>query len=177
MSRPIKGTRMKKIFLNRHLYTMVDDEDYDWLSQYAWKCFFATKYLRYARYKIIDQKKGKTIFISMHRIIMKPPNGMDIDHVDGNGLNNQKINLRICTRAENCHNTRKRAIRTSKFKGVSLVPNGSSTIYKENMWKVQIQGKYIGCYKEEITAAKIYDEEAIKRFGEFARTNKSMRLY
>lgn len=106
----------------------------------------------------------------MHRLIMSPPDDMEIDHIDNDGLNNRKSNLRIVSRAQNRYNARPNFNKTgtSKFKGVSWQRD-------ENKWLVQIQlghkTIHIGRFKDEIEAARAYDKKAKEVFGEYAWTN------
>jgi hypothetical protein len=105
---PDSNTRL--IPLTHGEVAMVDAEDFEELSKYKWS-------LARGRYAV-RREKGKTIL--MHRVIMKPPDGMVVDHFDGNGLNNRRSNLRICTPQQNNYNSRPRG-GSSAFKGVSYV--------------------------------------------------------
>lgn len=100
------------------------------------------------------------------RIISIP--GMVVDHIDGNGLNNQKSNLRQCTYAQNKQNSRKRKRTSSQFKGVNFHKGGQNwqayiTVNKKRIW--------LGRFNSEIEAASIYDAKARECFGEYAVTN------
>jgi len=111
---------------------------------------------------------------SMHRLVWNLingpiPKGMEIDHIDGNGLNNSIENLRLVTPQQNHFNTRlKKLNNTSKFKGVSWNEQCKN-------WRASIifndKFIHIGRYKSEIEAAKAYDRKAKELFGEFARPN------
>jgi len=158
---------MKKIKLYGKVghgkFTIVDDENYEWLNQWRWHC----EKTGYAARSAID-KSGKKTLIRMHRFILDTPKGMESDHKDLNKLNNQRYNLRICTTAQNQQNQKIKKGGTSKYKGVYW--------FKEkNNWCVQIKNNgnqvFIGRYDSEIEAAKKYDEKAKELFGEFARLN------
>ena len=113
----LKSETMKTIQLTQGQFALVDDEDYDFLMQWKWQAhkdkstYYATR-VEYGK----NIKKG----IKMHRVIMNTPRNMETDHKDRNGLNNQKYNLRICTRGQN--QTNKRNWGKSKNKGVNLAP-------------------------------------------------------
>jgi hypothetical protein len=157
---------MKKIQLTRGQFALVDDEDYDWLTQWKW---YASKESKYTFYATRMSRIGsRRISLKMHSALMCPPYGMEVDHVDGNGLNNQRGNLRVCTRTENCQNRRPRSGGTSKYKGVHWGR-------REKKWiaKIHLNGKeiYLGRSVDEDEAASIYDTKAKELFGEFARLN------
>ena len=108
----------------------------------------------------------------MHREILglRYGDGKQVDHIDGNGLNNQKSNVRICTRSQNAFN-RKLVSSNSGRKGVTW----HKTV---GMWEAQIRkdGKniYLGCFQDKENAATAYDIAAEKMFGEFALLNSSI---
>lgn len=103
----------------------------------------------------------------MHRQIVGLEIGdpMCVDHVDENGLNNQRSNLRKCTRSENARNIKLKANNTSGYKGVSF-------FRRDGTWKVQIQAggknRHVGYFKTKEEAHKAYVEHAKKKHGEFA---------
>lgn len=105
----------------------------------------------------------------MHRFIMNAQKGQIIDHINGNGLDNRKENLRFCTHRQNAYNLITGTNKTSKYKGVHLLKNNG-------LWCVQIKipNKRIrlGNFEREDDAALAYNEAAIKYFGEFACLNK-----
>ena len=157
---------MKEIKLTQGKVALVDDEDFEYLNQFKWfavkdKCTFYA--IRNAR-----KEDGTRTTVKMHRIVMKTPEGMEVDHKDGDGLNCQKYNMRNCTHAQNMINKKIGVIGTSKFKGVCWYPN-----YKK--WRVQITMKNkkisLGYYSSEKEAALIYNGKAVELHGEFARIN------
>ena len=141
---------------------LVDDSDYEYLNQYSWSISNCGGY-KYAR-AFIENKK-----ISMHRLIMGA-NGFNtvVDHIDHNTLNNQKENLRVCTRAQNQANTYSRPNTTSRYLGVCWYS-------RDKRWVAKLQSNYkkivIGYFKDETEAAKAYDSKAKEIHGEFANLN------
>lgn len=107
---------------------------------------------------------------SLHRRIMRAAPGVLIDHEDGDGLNCRKSNLREATETQNRSNTRRRSDNRTGFKGVS--PHRG-----QFRARIHVAGKerLIGVFSTAEEAARRYDEEAIKAFGAFARTNGMMR--
>ena len=105
----------------------------------------------------------------MHRQILQPPGHLFVDHINHNGLDNRKTNLRLATCAQNTYNRiNLRKSKSSKYKGVSWK--------KQKMkWVVNVRyncrNKFIGYFKDEIQAAKAYDKAAKKYHGEFASLN------
>lgn len=152
---------MKKIVLTKGQYAIVDDEDFEYLNQWKW---FASKDHNtfYA-----NRRHGKTI-MQMHRLLMKPKKYEVVDHINRNGLDNRRINLRICSSKENIRSAPKHKKKTSQFKGVHL-PSG------RNKWRVGIRvdgkRKFVGTFFSEIDAAKAYNNAAKKYFGRFAFLN------
>ena len=104
----------------------------------------------------------------MHRLILNAPQNKLVDHVDGNGLNNRKTNLRLCNYTQNAWNRRPAAGGHSKYKGVTWNNNSKG-------WYVRIckdyKSIYLGCFDNEIEAALAYDHKAEELFGEFAYLN------
>src|ERR1051325_6561101 len=99
---------MKKIKLTRGKYAIVDDEDYGSLSKFKWCAHQPTKsreiYYASRRYRL---EKGHYPFVLMHRQIMNPPKGYVVDHINGDSLDNRRVNLRIVTQRENTLNQKK----------------------------------------------------------------------
>jgi hypothetical protein len=140
---------------------LVDDEDFDFLNQWKWE--YSHGYAR--RSKPINGQ------YSMHRVVVNPPKGVELDHIDGNKLNNQKSNLRFATRSENGFNRGKNKSNTSGYKGVFWGGDDSKRVKK---WKAQItvnrKVHYLGRFLTKEEASLAYKEAAKKYHGEFART-------
>lgn len=151
----------------------IDDADYAWAVQYKWHAL-RYKHLIYASRSITvcghgNNRKRKTLLL--HRELFGSPEGIEIDHRDGNGLNSTRHNLRIATRLQNARNQRKsRGI--SRFKGVTF--NRSLTKWQAQLC-CRLNGKlhnhYLGVFTDEISAAKAYNKAAQKAHQDFANLN------
>lgn len=154
---------MREIELTQGRVALVDDGDFADLMPYSW---YANK--RHGAWYAgtnIKNSYGKYRGVQMHRFLLNPSSLMVVDHIDGDGLNNQRSNIRVCTQSENMMNQAgKRAI--SGYKGVTT--NGSG-------WKARLckLGQYIhlGTFKDPKNAARAYNAAALEYFGSFARLN------
>lgn len=157
---------MREIQLTQGKAALVDDEDFEWLNQSKWRAGLTGKTF-YARTHI-KKHGGGYRNVLMHRLIMGNPEGKSIDHIDGDGLNNQRHNLRICSVAQNAHNATRMSTNTSGFKGV-FWDRRSQT------WRAGVMAygkrKWLGCFNSPVQAALAYDKAAREYHGEFARTN------
>lgn len=158
---------MKMIWLTKGQFTLVDDEDFEYLSQWKWK---ATKIKNsYYATRSVHKKEGKFSTMFIHRIVLNVTDrNILIDHRDGNPLNNQKNNLRPANKSENAANQKARSGCTSKYLGVSW--------HKPlNKWKVNLQkdkvNRHIGYFASEQDAALAYNNAAKIFHGEFANLN------
>lgn len=152
---------MKQIRLGgkyKHLFTLVDDSDFEWLNQYKWH-LSAKRYVE----ATIDG-----INYYMHRMVMRCPKGKVMDHVNRNPLDNRKSNLRICTQNQNGKNSPLKRNNKSGYIGVSW--NKLNKCWTARI-KVNYQGMHIGSFKDKVEAAKAYNAMATKYFGEFANLN------
>lgn len=159
----MKEILLSKFGKNRGKYVaLVDDEDYEWLNQFNWHAHAMGNRV-YAERQVEGEKRKVGQF--MHWDIM---GHKMIDHIFGNGLDNQRANLRPCNKSQNMMNSNKVIHKTSKYKGVYW--------HKEhNKWVAHISDngkqKTLGDFMDEIEAAKAYDKKAVEMFGEFARPN------
>ena len=154
-----------KITLTQGQFTKVDPEDFLWLSQDKWRC----QTRPHSCYAIRNGRTGKKRkHIWMHREIMKTPKHLVCDHINRDGLDNRKKNLRNCTAMENLLNRGPYKNSLSKYKGVSWKN-------KKKKWEVAITKadccKYLGSFESEIEAAKAHDAAAKILHGEFAYLN------
>lgn len=151
------------IELTRGKIAIVDNDDYIYLSSKSW-------YADVAGYALRTEKiNGKKQAVWMHRLIMDCPKNKFIDHVNGDRLDNRKVNLRVCEHRQNLANTKIRKDNVTGFKGVSVTKR--STSFEA---KIQHQGKniYIGRFKDKLDAAKAYNQKAQELFGVFANLNE-----
>lgn len=154
----------KQIPLTQGKVAVVSDHRFEHLNQWNW-CATKHKNTWYAVRNMKAPFKGTVL---MHREIMNAPKEMDVDHWDGNGLNNTDENLRVCTNAQNIQNSRKRSDNTSSFKGVTW-----SKSYEKYQAQITVEGQYfwLGYFNDPEEAARAYDAKAKELHGEFARTN------
>jgi len=144
-------------------HASVDPEVYSEVAQFRW--FLHTE--GYAQRTVPDPEKRRRTIL-MHREVLSPPQGTEIDHRNGDRLDNRRANLRAATKAENQRNSRSRRGSSSVYKGVCWdTANGK--------WKATItvhrRTKHLGRYKSEREAALAYNAAALQHFGEFARPN------
>lgn len=153
---------MKEIPLTQGQFAIVDDDDFDWLSQWKW-CALKRKSGDF--YAVRRKPYGGLLY--MHKVILNITTG-DTDHINLNKLDNRRSNLRPATRSQNMRNLNKikrNGTSTSQYKGV---------YWRRNRWEVSIRlpkRTYLGSFDSEIDAAHAYDAAARDCFGEFARTN------
>lgn len=159
----------KLISLTQGKSAIVDDEDFESLSKFKWHYRYMRSTHKHKGYaaRSIRLPNEKVIRVFMHQQILKSPR---VDHIDGDGLNNTRGNLRPCTQAENSRNkgdTRKP--KTSRFRGVHF----SGQLGK---WEARIcvnyRKIYLGIYTTEEEAALAYNAAAREHFGQFARLNE-----
>jgi len=153
--------------LNSDKLMKVDDEDYEELSKHKW--WFNNKGYPHT-YIYVDNKRTS---IFMHQILIKPPKGLQIDHIDRDKLNNQRDNLRIATQSQNNMNRIKQKNTSSKYKGVSW--------HKEHKkWRAYItfKDKYIhlGYFTNEDDAGRAYNKRAKELFNKYANLNIIMEF-
>lgn len=159
---------MRTIDLTRGKTATVDDGDYDQLMRFKWatlKCrggkyFYATTSRRLV--------PGKQVSVLMHRVIMNAPAGVFVDHINGDGLDNRRANLRLATRSQNVQNSRTYA--KSGYKGAYWMPTKSGGYWYSNI-HVGNKVKGLGRASSAEDAARLYDDAARAHFGPYARLN------
>ena len=156
---------MKEIHLSQGMVAQVDDENYEQLNQWKWHIDKGGRTF-YARHNV--QLPQKRISLSMHRFILNAPRNIQVDHIDHNGLNNQRNNLRLCNGTQNCQN-RSARLHSSRFKGVVWRENNKKW---QSRIKVNGNEKHLGIFTKELDAARAYNHAAINAFGPFADINQ-----
>ncbi len=155
----------KEILLTTGHVALVDDEDCDWLTQWKWSAN-PRPHTVYAQRRQVQNHIATTIY--MHQQIMQPPHGLEVDHADGNGLNNTRGNLRLCNRQQQEWNRRAQRRGISGYKGVHWDKNSK-------LWRVGLvaNGVYYsaGYFRNAVDGALAYNQLAIAIHGEFARLN------
>jgi len=141
-------------------YALVDDEDFEYLAGFQW--VLAGR--GYAATFVGIGKKRRIVL--MARLICGNPEGLEVDHIDHNKLNNQRNNLRICTRAQNGANFLKPDTNSSGYKGVHLHQGKWVAMLKKDGETI-----YLGRFTKSKAAARVYDTAASVLFGEFAVLN------
>jgi hypothetical protein len=156
---------MKLIPLTQDMNAIVDDADYETLSQFKWSVFHSGGANRKYYAQRSPHPKHQTIL--MHRMLMDYPGGMEIDHINGNGLDNRKCNLRICSKSQNMANRGKTKRNQSGAKGIIW-----DKANQRWMARIAIQRKtyFLGRFERIEDARSAYARAAQKYFGEFARS-------
>jgi len=149
-------------------YAKVDPADYKRLRGYEWLAKKGTKRF-YARRRVPTGKTGNQKLVYMHQEIIEVPEGMVVDHINHDGMDNRRANIRAATRCQNMYHRKKPSGAThSKYKGVSRRKRSNTYMARIRYEKKSI---YLGTFSKEIDAAKAYDRAARKYHGEFASLN------
>lgn len=154
---------------NKCMKILVDDADYDMLSKYSWS-------LNQKGYPICKiWINGTRTTKSVSRLLINPPKDKQVDHINGDKLDNRRDNLRMCSPQENCFNRKRRKGSYSIYKGVSTFfytkTNGDTSIYYKAIIQVNRKPLYLGMFKTQSSAAMAYNNAAKTHFGKFALLN------
>ncbi len=148
MSAEEQVVRHKEIPLSQGGFVLVDEDDYEYLSRFSWHSYPGYNTL-YARRVFWENKK--THNVDMHRAILNPAKGFEVDHIDGNGLNNQRSNLRIVSKRGNAQN--RHMVKTSRYPGVRWHK-------QRGKWAAEIRyngrRRHLGLFEIEVDAATTY---------------------
>lgn len=152
--------------LSQGKVALVSPEDYERVSAYKWSLWAC----RGLEYVVRSFGKGKDRRqVSLHRYVLNAPKGTHVDHKNGDGLDNRRENIRLCTVSSNAMNRRKAKGKfSSQYKGISWSAAGHGWVAT-----IRINGEsnYLGTFHREEEAARAYDAAAVRLFGEFAYVN------
>lgn len=155
---------MAIVELTRGYFATIDEADVSLIAGRKWRAVGKSPHIYAVTGHVYVPTGAREIY--MHRLITDARENEVVDHVDDNGLNNRRGNLRVCTHGENVTRGRLNKSRTG-FRGVqpqTLGPNFTATI----------AGIHLGSFTSAEAAAEAYDKAAIQRFGQFARTNRAL---
>ncbi len=151
--------------LTKSRFAVIDLSDAQKVSKHKW-CALTTNTKAYAQRRAPRAEGGGIILL--HRFLMNPPDGLEVDHIDGDGLNNRRANLRIVRHCDNQKNQLLSSANTSGYKGVTFDK-------QTGKWRAQIKHngrrQPLGRFAVKEDAARAYDMAARRLFGEFARLN------
>jgi len=149
---------MIKISINQGKVIIIDDDDFDRISKYHW-IVCKTGYVK----TVVNYET-----IILHRFIMNAKKGQQLDHVNGDTLDNRKENLRFCSTSQNLANRKRFINNRSGYKGVDWRP-----IEKKFRARLSINKRaiHLGYFSDPKDAAFAYDRAAKEYFGSFARIN------
>ena len=158
---------MKEIKVGKTRVAIVDDADYEAVAAFKWS--FTGRYA-------CRHCSGYAIL--MHRALLECPDDKEVDHINGDGLDNRRVNLRVCTRLENAKNRGKSGHNTSGYCGVYFdqfgVTEGRKFV-RAKPWRAELNAnkkRYrLGYFFSPVDAARAYDKAALEHHGAFARLN------
>lgn len=162
------GTSYKIYFLDGSFF-MIDANDFPEVSKFSWSAGKRGYPIMHTSRK----SEGGHKTMPLHRLLLTPDAGFDVDHISGDKMDNRRSNLRVCTHQQNMFNQKLRNTNTSGYYGVSRVK--STGLYEAY---VHLGGKkhYLGTYPTAEEAASVRDKAVEKLFGEFARLNKNLEV-
>lgn len=155
----------KEIQLTQGRIALVDDEDFELVSQHKWHIHNINRNVCYATTNIWRPKPHQ---ILLHRFILNPPIHRLVDHINGNGLDCRKENMRLCTNSQNLCNRGITRANTTGYKCVQWFA-------RDKVWVAYVKEdgkkKYLGRFRTPEEAARAYDRAAKEIYGEFAYLN------
>jgi hypothetical protein len=161
---------MRIVTLTKGYSAQVDDADFEFVSQ--WKWYVQVQGGRiYARRDTWDKQTKRRVKIYMHRALMAPPQHLHVDHIDHDGLNNQRSNLRVATNSQNSANGR-HSVGRSGYRGVEIVARCRAAPFSAYI-SVDGRKRHVGRFHSAEEAAIARDVAALKQYGQFAKLNFS----
>jgi hypothetical protein len=162
----VAGMGTIRIPLGDNKFALIEEEDYPLVSQYPWHAY-RTKWNVYAG-TTVRLAGGENRTLLLHRLLLGAKPGEEVDHIDLDGLNCTRKNLRLASHLQNVWNQRRKITNTSGYKGVYLVRG-------RNVWHARIRDHgrqiHLGYFVDPVEAARAYDAKAREIAGEFARLN------
>ena len=157
----------RKITLSDGTVTLVDEDDYEALNQYSWYKWRSGN--NWYAVRTITVKYPKQQMFMMHRVVLEAPEGVMVDHINGNSLDNRRSNLRLCNNTQNQQNAKLRVDNKTGYKGVT-----QHKMFNKFQAKIKHNGKqiHLGLHDTVKEAAQAYNQKAKELFGEFARLNE-----
>ncbi|MFG1461756.1 AP2 domain-containing protein [Xanthobacter sp. DSM 24535] len=158
--------------LSKSLEATVDVEDAPLVAALNWAAYERPGWTAYA-VTGVRRPDGRPTALRLHRYLLtlREMDGIDVDHIDGNGLHNRRPNLRACTHAQNLRNRGLMRSNTSGYKGIYF--DRCSGRWRAEL-RIDGRRKHVGYFDTAELAAAAYDAEALKLHGEFARTNEML---
>lgn len=153
-------TKVWRIPLTQGKFALVDEGDFEYLSQLKW-------WIAKGGYAISwDRVRKKTVL--MHRLLLDCPKNLYVDHINGDKLDNRRSNIRVATKADNNRNVGRRSNNKSGYKGVYLDRQRGLFVAD-----IRFRGKtlHLGRYRTILEAARVYNRKSLELFGEFSRPN------
>jgi hypothetical protein len=151
--------------LTRGFEALIDAADAPLISRWSWHVILSRK-TQYAVLTLRD--KGERIAFSMHRLLISAPRGVYVDHINGNGLDNRRSNLRLCSNVQNSYNAGLRKDNTSGFKGVAFHKTSGK-------WQafIKVDGRRLclGTFIDKDDARQAYQQASSNFHGEFGRVS------
>ena len=155
---------------NADRFAKISPQDAELILRYRWRVTHTPIGHRRAYYATTRERGRMGRRIKMHRLILNAPDGVHVDHINGDGLDNRRENLRLVTPELNQANSRKHIVQTSRFKGVAWHKGA-------NKWRAYIAinrgQQHLGLFDDELSAAAAYDAKALELWGEHAHLNLS----
>lgn len=164
MTPPPEG--MSRIPLSRGLFAIVDKEDEGWLSQWKWSANARRGGRGFNACRRVYKDGGQSL-VYMHRVITECPDGLEVDHINGDPLDNRRENLRVCTHKTNTHGYLP-PVGRSRYRGVSWHKSWKRWIVRIVVGKERLP---LGGFTSQEEAARAFDRAVIKHRDSLAFTN------